>query len=106
VILIVARLTVRPEHADSWPDHISDFTAATRAEPGNLFFEWYRGLDDPQVFVLLEGFLDNTLEAHNSSPHFKKFTAELPRALAAAPQLITTTALGEGWSLMTELKPG
>jgi quinol monooxygenase YgiN len=35
-----------------------EFTEATRAEPGNLWFEWSRSLDDPMEYVLVEAFRD------------------------------------------------
>jgi len=35
---------------------VRPFTEATRGEPGNLWFEWSRRVDDPHGFVLLEVF--------------------------------------------------
>ena len=29
-----------PEHAGDWPRIVGDFTAATRGEPGCLWFDW------------------------------------------------------------------
>ena len=40
MIFITVRFPVKPEHADKWMDVVRDFTEATRAEPGNLWFEW------------------------------------------------------------------
>ena len=34
------------------------FTKATRAEPGCLWFDWSRSLDDPNEYVLVEAFPD------------------------------------------------
>ena len=34
------------------------FTAATRSEPGCLWFDWSRSLDDPTEYVLVEAFRD------------------------------------------------
>src|SRR5215471_16752954 len=56
VIFIVVKFTVRPEYAEGWLDLVADFTTSTRAEPGNVFFEWSRSVDDPHVYVLTEGF--------------------------------------------------
>lgn len=58
MIFIAVRFTARPDHADRWLDLVADFTRATREEPGNLFFDWSRSVDDPNVFVLLEAFAD------------------------------------------------
>ena len=45
MILIVVKYRVRPEAVDRFLDEVADFTAATRAEPGNLWFEWSRSVD-------------------------------------------------------------
>jgi quinol monooxygenase YgiN len=105
VIFIVVRFTVRPEHADGWLDLVADFTAATRAEPGNVFFDWSRSVDDPNVYVLTEAFRDDAAEAHVTSEHFRKAMSELPKAIATTPQIINVTIPQDGWSEMAELKP-
>ena len=105
MIFIVVKFTVRPELADSWLDLTADFTAATRAEPGNVFFDWSRSVDDPTVFVLTEGFQNDAAEAHVTSDHFKRAMAELPKAIATTPQIINVTIPQDGWSEMAELKP-
>ena len=63
MILIVVKWTIRPEYADSWMERVAEFTASTRAEPGNLFFEWNRSVEDPHVYTLVEGFRDDAAEA-------------------------------------------
>jgi quinol monooxygenase YgiN len=35
------------------------FTAATRAEPGCISFEWSRSTDGPSVYFLVEAFRDS-----------------------------------------------
>jgi quinol monooxygenase YgiN len=105
VIFIVVKFTVRPEVADTWLDIVADFTAATRSEPGNVFFDWSRSVDDPNVYVLAEGFQDDAAEAHVTSAHFQAAMAELPKAIATTPQIINVTIPQDGWSEMAELKP-
>ncbi|HEY0500087.1 MAG TPA: putative quinol monooxygenase [Kutzneria sp.] len=105
MIFIVVRFTVRPEVADSWLDITADFTAATRAEPGNVFFDWSRSVDDPNVYLLTEGFQDDAAEAHVTSAHFRTAMAELPKAIATTPQIINVTIPQDDWSEMAELKP-
>ena len=53
-----------------WLDLVDEFTQATRNEPGNLWFEWSRSVDDPNEFVLVEAFMDDAAEAHVKSDHF------------------------------------
>jgi quinol monooxygenase YgiN len=105
VIFIVVKFTVRPEVADSWLSLTADFTAATRAEPGNVFFDWSRSVEDPTVFVLTEGFQDDAAEAHVTSEHFKQAMSVFPKAIATTPQIINVTIPQDGWSEMAELKP-
>ena len=67
MILIVVKYRVKPEAKDTFLDAVADFTAATRAEPGNLWFEWSRSVERDDEFVLVEAFQDGTGEAHVNS---------------------------------------
>jgi quinol monooxygenase YgiN len=105
MIFIVVKFKTRPEWTDRWPELVSEFTEATRAEEGNLFFDWSRSLDDPAEYVLVEGFRDGAAGgAHVNSEHFKKAVATMPQALAATPQIISQTIDATGWSEMGEMK--
>jgi quinol monooxygenase YgiN len=105
MILIVVKWTIRPEHAETFLDRVAGFTAGTRGEPGNLFFEWNRNVDDPNVFTLVEGFRDDAAEAHVTSDHFKAAMAWLPDVVARKPDIINTTIPQDGWSEMAEVSP-
>jgi len=48
MIFITAKFKIRPEDADKWPQIAAEFTEATRSEPGCLWFDWSRSLDDPE----------------------------------------------------------
>ena len=54
MIFICVKWKIKPEHADQWPEIARDFTEKTRAEEGNLFFEWSRSVEDPNQYVLIE----------------------------------------------------
>ena len=103
MIFIAARFRVLVEHADAFPEITRSFTEATRAEPGNLWFDWSRSLDDPQEFVLLEAFEDDAAGAHVQSDHFKQAQAELPAYLAETPPIINTTLESSEWSELGEM---
>ncbi|MGZ4689071.1 MAG: putative quinol monooxygenase [Acidimicrobiia bacterium] len=104
MILIVVKNPVRPEHADDWPSLMEEFTTATRAEPGNVCFDWYRSVEDPNMYVLVEAFRDGAAgEAHVSSDHFKQAMAVLPRLLADVPEIVNVEVDG-GWSRMAEVQ--
>ena len=107
MIFITAKFRVRPEDADNWPRIAADFTAATRAEPGCLWFDWSRSLEDPSEYVLVEGFRDGDAgKQHVTAEHFKKFVAETPALLASTPLIISQTVDATGWSEMGEMKVG
>lgn len=106
MILIVVKFPVRPERSEEWISLVSDFTTATRSEPGNIMFEWSRSVDDPDTFVLVEGFRDDAAgAAHVGSDHFKAAMSWMPDVVAAKPQIINVHTPGEGWSEMGEITP-
>jgi quinol monooxygenase YgiN len=105
MIFIAVRFTVLPERSEDWLSLVADFTAATRAEPGNLWFDWSRSVDDPNEFVLIEAFRDGEAgAAHVASEHFRTAMQVMPEALARTPRIINGELPGEEWSLMGELE--
>src|SRR5689334_25402451 len=103
MIFITAKFRVRPEDADAWPSISEAFTEATRAEPGNLWFDWSRSLDDPNEYVLLEAFQDDAAAAHVQSDHFKQAQADLPPYLQETPRIVNTVLEGTDWSELGEM---
>lgn len=104
MILIVVKFAVRPEHTERFPEAVRPFTEATRAEPGNLFFEWSRSLEDEHTYVLVEGFEDDAAEAHVSSDHFAAGLEAMRPLLVATPQIISHQVPVDGWGPMGELQ--
>ncbi|MFF5125486.1 putative quinol monooxygenase [Streptomyces syringium] len=106
MIFIVVKFTVRPERSDEWLTLVDDFTQATRQEPGNVFYEWSRSVDDPHQFVLVEAFKDARAgEEHVNSEHFKTAMAWMPDVIAKTPDIINVEVPGTGWGPMAELTP-
>ncbi|BBC96083.1 putative quinol monooxygenase [Streptomyces griseofuscus] len=107
MIFIVVKFPVKPEHTEAWPQHVEAFTRATRAEPGNLWFEWSRSLEDPDTYVLVEAFRDGTGEAHVQSDHFRAGLEAMRPLLRRTPDIVSTTIEGaDGWNAMGELSIG
>lgn len=106
MIFIVVRWPVKPEHADDWPEIAREFTEATRAEPGNIFFQWSRSVDDPNEYVLIEAFQDDAAPAHVTSEHFRKAQAELPAYIAATPKIRNVLMDGDQWDELGEFRVG
>jgi quinol monooxygenase YgiN len=104
MIFITAKFQVRPEDADRWPEIVNDFTRACREEPGCMWFDWSRSLDDPNEYVLVEAFRDGDAgAAHVSSAHFKEAQQTLPPHLARTPKIISQTVDQQDWSELGEL---
>lgn len=104
MIFICVKWKVKPEHAEAWPEITREFTEATRAEPGNLFFEWSRSLDDPDTYVLIEAFKDDAAEAHVTSDHFRKAQADLPHYLPETPKVRNVHMDGDHWDELGEFR--
>ncbi|MFI5803301.1 putative quinol monooxygenase [Streptomyces sp. NPDC051561] len=107
MIFIVVKFPVKPEYADSWMQHVEAFTTATRAEAGNLWFEWSRSVEDPTSFTLVEAFQDDAASAHVDSDHFRAAMKTMQPLLRRTPEIVSTTIEGQaGWSEMGELTVG
>ena len=105
MIFIVVKWKPKAEYVENFTDEVAEFTQATRSEPGNLFFEWSRGVDDPSEYVLVEGFRDGEAgKAHVTSEHFKKFVGGAPALPSSTPRIISHEIDADGWGEMGEIK--
>jgi quinol monooxygenase YgiN len=104
MIFITAKFRVLPEHADRWPEIVDEFTRATRGEPGCLWFDWSRSLDDRTEYVLVEAFRDDAAgAAHVQSEHFSKARQTLPPHLVETPRIVNMTVPQDDWSQLGEM---
>jgi len=104
MIFITAKFRILPQDADQWPQIAAEFTEATRAEPGCLWFEWSRSLSDPAEYVLVEAFRDDAAgAAHVQSEHFRNAQRSLPPHLAQTPRIINMSIPQDDWSLLGEM---
>lgn len=106
MIFIVVKFKVQPASAETFLEAVGPFTAATRAEPGNLWFDWSRSVEDPNEFVLVEAFEDDAAEAHVSSDHFAAGLEAMRPHLVETPRIISRQIDGDGWDAMGELQIG
>ena len=98
MIFIAAKFRVRPAEI------VRPFTDATRAEPGCLWFEWSRSVEDPDEYVLVEAFAhEDAGTAHVMSAHFRDAQKDLPPHLAETPRIVNVVVPGTEWSLLGEL---
>lgn len=105
MILINVRMRPRPENTENFRELVADFTDASRAEDGCLFFEWYRSTDNPGEYILVEAFKDDAAEAHVNSDHFKAAQKLFPQILQETPEIINTLVSGKTeWDEMAEFQ--
>ncbi len=105
MIFIAAKFRVLPEHADRWPEIADDFTQAARSEPGCLWFDWSRSVEEPTEYVLVEAFRDDEAgAAHVQSEHFRDAQEKLPAFLAETPRIVNMTVQQDDWSPLGEME--
>lgn len=101
---IVVKYQVKPDSTPNFMDHVAEFTTATRAEEGNIFFDWSVSVEDPNEFVLVEAFRDDVAAAaHVNSAHFAAGLESMRPHLVATPKIVSRKVDGEGWDSMGEL---
>ncbi|GAA2352244.1 putative quinol monooxygenase [Saccharopolyspora halophila] len=104
MIFITVKFRIKPESAEQWPQIAASFTNSTRREPGCLWFDWSRSVEDPNEYVLVEAFRDGEAgAAHVNSDHFKQAQRDLPPHLAETPRVINTTVDQDDWSELGEM---
>ncbi|SCQ72556.1 Antibiotic biosynthesis monooxygenase [Propionibacterium freudenreichii] len=108
MIAITVKWDVKPEYADKFMDLVDEFTRACRAEPGCLWFEWSRSVDDPNQYILLEAYKDGAAgKVHVESDHFKKAMATQGQYAATRPSVISLETDQDGWAPLAEINmPG
>jgi quinol monooxygenase YgiN len=87
----VGKFMVQPEWADQWMELVSELTEKTKAEAGCRWFEWTRSMDEPNDFLLVEGFDDGTHRLHAESEYvgrllpglLEKLREPVPRFIVA-----------------------
>lgn len=104
MIFITVKFQIKPEYADQWPQIAAEFTQATRSEPGCLWFDWSRSVEDQNEYVLVEAFRDGDAGgAHVQSDHFKQAQQSLPPYLVATPKIVNFEIPQDDWSLLGEM---
>ncbi|MBV1779342.1 antibiotic biosynthesis monooxygenase [Paeniglutamicibacter sp. ABSL32-1] len=104
---IVVKFQTKPDYTDQFMDLVTPFTEATRKEPGNLWFDWSRSVEDASEFVLVEAFLDDEAAGtHVNSAHFKAGLEAMRPALVATPKIVSRKVEGDSWGEMGELQIG
>ena len=82
--VVSAKWRAKEGREDRLLEVIREMTAPSRAEPGNLFYQAQRSLEDPRLFYLYEQYTDEAgYQAHQDSEHFTRLVKE-----EAIPELL------------------
>jgi quinol monooxygenase YgiN len=77
---------------------IEELTPPSRAEPGSLFYQAQRAVDDPRLFYLYEQYADEAAyQAHMDSEHFTRLVKNeaIPELLESRERAFYTTIVDE-----------
>jgi quinol monooxygenase YgiN len=78
-------------------DALKTLSEATYTEPGCLLYALHRDVEDPSIFVLVEGWVSKeALEAHFNSPHFLQQVSIITSLIVGEPELTYLTPLCTG----------
>jgi len=72
--VIVARLSVKPEHINDFKGHAIQMVESTRKEPGCIIYTLYQEVNNSPDFIFYEEYTnDEAIQYHRGSAHFKQF---------------------------------
>jgi quinol monooxygenase YgiN len=76
-IQVVARETLAVGREEETQALYRLLAEAVMAEPGNVFFQVYRQLDNPREIILYERYTSReAYDAHRETAHFKEYVVE------------------------------
>lgn len=88
MIIIHARLFVKPEYADAFLEATKPLVAGSQAEEGNISYELYRHPENTGEFIVVEEWKDlEAIDFHNNTPHFTGFFAKAEQWFAGQAQV-------------------
>lgn len=91
--VLVVNLRVKPEGVDAFMKRLNENAAAARKEPGCRQFDVLVDPNDKTKVMLYEVYDDEkAFEAHQQTPHFKKYMAEAVPLLASRERQVFTKA--------------
>jgi (4S)-4-hydroxy-5-phosphonooxypentane-2,3-dione isomerase len=91
MFVLVVNIRIKPENVDRFMKALEDNARAARAEPACKQFEVLVDREDRTKVMLYEVYSDEkAFEAHQQTPHFKKYLAEAVPLLASRERQLFT----------------
>ena len=93
-VKVIAFVSVKPGQEDAFVAAARDCIAASRGEPGVLYYDLWREVEGERQFVFNELYVDDAaVQAHMASDHFKAFGMAARDLAAARPRITVTHAV-------------
>lgn len=84
MFVLAVQIRIKPENVDAFMKRLNENAAAARKEPGCRQFDVLVDPNDKTKVMLYEVYNnDSAFEAHQQTPHFKKYLAEAVPLLAS-----------------------
>ena len=94
MFVLVVNIRIQPHNVERFMKLLADNASAARKEPGCRQFEVLVDAQDRTKVVLFEVYADEkAFEAHQATPHFKKYLAEAVPLLASRERQVLAPAL-------------
>ena len=91
--VLLVNIRIKPENVGAFMQRCNENAREARKEPGCRQFEVLVDPKDPTRVVLFEVYDDEkAFEAHQATPHFKKYLAEAVPLLASRERQVLTRA--------------
>jgi quinol monooxygenase YgiN len=91
--VLVVNIKIKPENVERWMKMAQENAREARKEPGCRQFEVLIDPKDKTKVLLFEIYNDEkAFEAHQATPHFKKYLAEAVPLLASRERQVLTKA--------------
>lgn len=88
-VLIIATFSAKPGQGDALFDVLNPCVAPSREEAGNVHYDLYRSVENPDAFLFHETWKSHdAIAEHEKQPHFLTLIAGVA-PLIAAPPVIT-----------------
>jgi len=92
--VLIVNIRITPENVESFMQKLGDNAREARQEPGCRQFEVLVDPQDRTKIALFEVYDDErAFEAHQQTPHFRKYLAEAVPLLASRERQVMTRAL-------------
>jgi quinol monooxygenase YgiN len=88
MVVVLARITVKPNERERFLELVKGVSAPSRAEAGCLAYRGYFDAEQPDEFIFVERWESvDALREHFGMAHFGEFAAALPDVIEGEPDV-------------------